>query len=216
MSTSISEKIQGIGGIIKAVGGVIALFPGILFLLGIVELPNAMAKTATIVAFSVSVVVIIAVFLLGDWLEQLSKGRAIIYSVSAVMISGMIVIAYSEFAESHVIQIPAQTGRESLAIPLNPSADLLLNLDPATPGHPDKMDYEQRLVGGADPASFKELLYHEGRSTRLIMYLMLLVSQVLLIAPVIAAAWKLASVASPVPAPARPRRRRAKAGVKNP
>ncbi len=102
-----------------------------------------MVKTITIVSFSVSAIVVIAVFQLTAWLQALSNRRAIAYSVSAVLIGGMLVIAYSEFAESYIVHIPVPEGQESrFAIPIHPTADFLLDLDPATPGHPETVDYQ--------------------------------------------------------------------------
>lgn len=200
----VSDQIEGAGKAIKAIGAVIALFPGMAYLVGIVELPASMVTTVTIVAFSVSTVVLIAVFLLGDWIRLLSKRRAIIYSVSAVILGGLIVIAYSEFAQSHVVTIPPSAGspKISFVTPVAPSDAFLESMGT---GHPTKANYEDAYFAAADIPIFREDLHRESLWTRLIMYLLLLLSQILLIAPVVAAAWKLAdTMAAKVPPGAAP------------
>jgi hypothetical protein len=187
----VTDQIDAAGKAIKAIVAVIAIFPGMAYLTGIVELPASMVKTVTIIAFSVSAVVLLAVFQLGDWIRALSKRRAITYSVSAVLLGGLMVIGYSEVARRHVaiVSEPGQTAVISFVTPMFPSKGFLESM--ATP-NPTTEDYAAAYEGAADPLSFRGEVDRESLWTRLIMYLLLLASQVLLVAPVVAAAWKLA------------------------
>lgn len=103
----LTDEIEATGKVLKGFVALISFFPGILYLTGIVDLPPALVKKVTIIAFSVSLVVLTSIF--QD-------------SVSAVILGGMLVVAYSEFAQRFVAHPPSAA---SFVVPVTPASNLL-------------------------------------------------------------------------------------------
>lgn len=174
---------------IKGTGGLVALFPGIAYLTGIVQLPAAMVNTASLCAFSLSIVVIIAVFQSSAAIDRLRSGRANLIAILAVVLGVIAAISYSEFAESHTVNVEQDRRTVKYVIPHAPTQRFLDEYFETD--NPTKLNYESILTTG-NYQLFVDPLHAESRPTRYIMYFLLLAAQLLLIVPVVAAASKLA------------------------
>jgi DMSO/TMAO reductase YedYZ heme-binding membrane subunit len=213
---SIIERIQSAGNVVKAVIGLMALFPGIAVLIALVDIPPSLGQTIKVIAFSVCVVVVLSVFLLDDWLARLRRKLAIVGALLGVIAGAACLQAYRGFAQAHVVEINAPPPHNLYIAPRTPSQDILNIVDPVSPGRPTVIEYRQALGGSNNSDQLKQLMDQESGWTTVIMIALLILSEVLLIAPVVALVWKLASSDSTDGAgpPARPRRR--KAGVSRP
>lgn len=188
---------DAVATVIKGIAAIYALFPGIAVLLGIVAIPPSLVDMVRVISFSVSGVVLISVFLLGERLLRLSRERAALYSIVAVLIGAVCVGAYFQFANAHTVEIqvgrdPA-TGRDELKtyiIPLNPSPEMRELVEPDN-------DYRIALQTSGERERLKQLMIAEGWSSMAIMILLLVISEVLLVAPVVAVAWIWAGASAP-------------------
>lgn len=203
----ITERIQSAGNLVKVIGGVILLFPGVAILLGLVDIPPSLADMVKVIAYSVCAAVLLAVFLMDEPIRRLSNKWAAILGIAAVLLGGACVVGYYSFANRYVVEVDAPAGEESKFIaPRQPSEELLRLVDPVTPGRPTITEYKQAIEGSADNEYLKERMTRESGSTMIFMILLLVLSEVLLIAPVVAIAWKLVSgpPGAPDAAPAPP------------
>jgi hypothetical protein len=198
----VTGKIDKANNVIKGIAAIVALFPGIAVLLRLVEIPPSLADLVKVISFSLSGVVLIAVFLLGDRITRLSKEKVALYSIVAVLLGAGCSYGYFRFADSHtvVVELPDQTT-EKYIVPLNPSASIREAVE-AMDG-----SYEAALQLSPDREALKRSMDRESGSSMLVMILLLVLSELLLVAPVVGAAWRLAGGPG---APARPRAARQK------
>ena len=187
---------DAVATVIKGVAAIYALFPGIAVLSGLVAIPPSLVDMVRIISFSVSGVVLISVFLLGERLLRLSKERAALFSVIAVLLGAICVGGYFQFANAHTVEIQvgrnATTGQDEFKtyiIPMNPSPQMRALVEPDN-------DYRIALQTSGDREKLKELMVAEGWSSMAIMILLLILSEVLLVAPVVAVAWIWAGVSA--------------------
>ena len=182
-----ANNFESTGNVIKSAAALIALFPGLAIIFGLVDIPPTLADLVKVISFSVSVIVLIAVFLLRDRIVAMSNERAAIIGVIAVLIGAASLTFYYRFADKHtvVIPIPSTQEVERHIIPLNPSREIL-----------DRVaiysgDYDETLRMHPDAELLKDEMKDQAGSAVIIMILLLVLSQLFLIAPVVAAAWKL-------------------------
>jgi len=184
---AVKKSFDTVGAVIKGVAAIYALFPGIAVLSGLVAIPPSLADMVKVISFSVSGIVLISVFMLGDRMRHLSKERAAIFSLIAVLIGAACVGGYFQFANRHTVEIQVTaTETKTLIIPLNPSRDILELVEP------DNYDYRITLQTSPERERLKRMMMAESWSSMAIMILLLILSEVLLVAPVVAAAWILA------------------------
>lgn len=182
------KQIESAGNAIKAVAGIIALFPGIVVLLGLVAIPPSLADLVKIISFSISGVVLLAVFLMGDRIQRLSKGRTVFYTVTAVVLGAACATFYFQFANRHTVIV--ETGpasAETYIIPLDPSERIREVVAPLD------YDYKVALQAATQRAELRRWMVDESGSSMAVMIVLLVLSQILLVAPVVAAAWRLAA-----------------------
>src|SRR4051812_37468013 len=122
---------DAVATVIKGVAAIYALFPGIAVLVGLVSIPPSLVDMVRVISFSISGVVLISVFLMGERLLHLSRERAALYSIIAVLIGAVCVGGYFQFANRHTVEIQvgrdATTGHDTFKtyiIPLNPSQEM--------------------------------------------------------------------------------------------
>lgn len=191
---SIIERVRNASSLIKAVGAVIVLFPGIAVLIGIVDIPPSLADMVNLIAYSVCAAVLLVVFLLDDRIRRMSNLRAALLGIGGVVLGSACVLVYFDFANDHVVEISAPEGAENKFItPRTPKREILEIVDPAVPGDPSITEYKTALEGSVQNERLKELMKDHSGSSMLVMIILLVLSEVLLIAPVVAIAWKLIS-----------------------
>lgn len=203
----LKQRIEEAGNLIKAITGLVALFPGLAVLLGIVPLPGTISTTVGFLSFFTSAVVLTAVFLLDDSIGRLPNKPIAVGSVATVVIGVAFVIAYVEFAEDHIVSIRAPADRESrFVVPSNPTEAITRYIDPAIAGHPTITEYQEALQGSIAPDELIDSLRQESRRERIVLIVLLLISHVLLITPIVTAAWKLTGAEPESAPPVRGRR----------
>lgn len=197
------------GNAIKGAAALIALFPGVAMMLDLVDIPPTVAQLVTIISFSVGIIVLLGVFLLRDRIVAMTNDRAAIIGVVAVLIGAASLTGYFLFAGTHAVAIPVEgTDRvDHYVIPYSPSPGLQAKVD-IFDG-----DWDEALRMSPAAESMKIEMRENQGSSVIIMVLLLVLSQVFLIAPVVAAAWKLVGApamdaaqeqADPPPGPAVP------------
>lgn len=214
----VADNMKNVGGIVKAAAGLLALFPGIAILLGLVDIPPSVGNLIKVISFSVSVLVILAVFLLSDRIQRMSNNRAVLYAIIAVVIGSATATTYYQFANSRLVTVQKVDGSsEKYLAPGTPSQQILDIVQPAVDGRPTISEYQFALQSTGAGSDLKDLMLAESRWTMILMVVLLILSEVLLVAPIIAAAWKLAGAAiapeadaqAAAAAPARRRKPRA-------
>jgi Ca2+/Na+ antiporter len=183
-----TERIDKANNTIKGIAAIIALFPGIAVLLRLVEIPPSLADLVKVISFSISGVVLIAVFLLSDRISRLSREKVALFSIVAVLLGAACSYAYFRFADSHTVVVELPDGsKDKYIVPLSPSAPLL----EAVEAWDDS--YEKALQLSPDREDLKRSMDRESGPSMLVMILLLVFSELLLVAPVVAAAWRLAA-----------------------
>jgi hypothetical protein len=198
---SVIERIRNAGLIVKAVLGLTALFPGIAILLGLVEIPPTVGNMIYVISFSVSIIVILSIFLLSDRIQALGNGRAIAMAAVTLTLGGICLTAYVPFATSHLVTFDRDDGSaDRVLAPRSPSPALLGSVSHENPGRPTVAEYRAALQMAPDREQLRQMMVAESWSTMAIMLVLLVFSEALLIAPVVGLAWKAAGAAI-VPAP---------------
>jgi hypothetical protein len=201
----IAKSIENAGTLIKAVAAIIALFPGVAVLAGLVDVPPSLIQLVKIISFSVSGIVLLSVFLLGDRLRRMSGERAAIGATIAVLLGAACATGYFTFANRYTVSVEDIRGEvRTYIVPMQPSPAIRRIVEPM------QNDYRLALHISADRAELKRLMTAESGTSMTIMILLLVFSQVLLVAPVVGIAWKLAGAPAPGSVRARTRRSRAK------
>lgn len=180
------RAFQKAGNVIKGLAALVALFPGVAIIFGLVDIPPTLADMVKVISFSVSLIVLISVFLVRARIVAMSNDRAAIVAAAAVFVGAACLTAYYQFGREYTVVLGTQAQPEPHIIPLNPSPEIRAQVD-LFGG-----DYDEALRMGPESESLKLLMRRESTSTIIIMVLLLVLSQVLLIAPVVGAAWKLA------------------------
>jgi len=211
----IIDKIQSASNVVKAVVGLMALFPGIAVLIALVDIPPSLGQTIKIIAFSVCVVVVLSVFLLDDWLARVSGKLAVVGALLGVITGAVCLQIYRGFAQTHVVEINAPAPHNIYIAPRTPSEDILRIVDPVKPGRPTVIEYRQALNASNRADELKEMMEQESGSATTIMILLLILAEVMLLAPVVALVWKLAS-ADPKDDAAKPSEKAGKDGAAPP
>jgi hypothetical protein len=187
------KSMDGVGLIIKGVAAIYALFPGLAVALHMVEIPPSLGDLVKIIAFSVSGTVIIAVFLLDRRVRRISNERAVLLSVGGVVVGGMLLIGYFWFATAYTAKVVDPPGVTTpYIVPMHPTAEIVRIVHPANGYNPTIFEYERAMRMETDRARLKKAVGEENIFTVIVMILLLVFSEVLLIAPVVMVAWKLA------------------------
>lgn len=189
-----AQGFQKISGVIKGIGVLIALFPGVAIFFRLVDIPPTLMQLVQIISFSISLIVLISVFLARSIINRMSRERIALVCAVAVVLGAISITSYYLFARSHTVVVrtldpaaPAEEARvDRYVVPLNPSPELREIVDPYFG------DYQEAIRMSVDRQTMKQLMEEESRSSLLIMIILLVLSEVLLIAPVVIAAWKLA------------------------
>src|SRR5436190_6209224 len=191
------DGLTSVTNLLRGLGALIAIFPAVAVVFGLVDIPPTLIDLVKIISFSVSLIVLLGVFLLRSWILNLSNGRAALLAAVAVAIGAISLTTYFQFANSHTVKIEENPEAERyFIVPLNPSQAILDRV------RPFGGDYEEALRMSTQRETLAQLMEEQRASSLAIISLLLILSQVLLIAPVVAAAWKLAGAPAIVPEPA--------------
>jgi hypothetical protein len=197
---SVIDRIQNASGIVKGILGLLALSPGIALFVGLVEIPSSVAKIVYLLSFFVSVLAILSIILLTDWVDRLSSAAAVIVAAVSLMVGATGLIAYMQYATDHIIPITDDNGNDvKYLMPDLPSGPLLGLVRHRNPGHPTISEYQRALQLSGQRGELKRMIGAETLKVMLLMLLLLIGAEVLLITPLVALAWKLAG---PGPKPA--------------
>ena len=187
------RQFEYVGAIIKGIAAIYALFPGIAILYGLVEIPPTLVDMVKIIAFSVSGIVLLSVFLLDSQIRRLRPARAVVYSVIGVLLGAVCVVTFFSFANQHAIVVENSRGEEQHFItPLTPSQEIIRIVHPRVPNAPTPHEYKRAMQIEPEREHLKELVRRASLWTTVIIIVLLVLSEVLLIAPLVAAAWRLA------------------------
>jgi hypothetical protein len=193
---SVVDRIKNAGTIVKAVIGLMTLFPGIAILTGLVEIPPTVGNMIYVISFSVSVLVILSIFLLTDRIQKLSNGRAVAYALAALIGGGVCLTFYVPYATSNLVPFLKDDGTADRVLkPRSPSGEILRSVMHEDPGHPTVAEYTAALQMAPNRVPLRQMMVSQSWSTMAMMLLLLVLSEALLIAPVVGLAWKLAGAA---------------------
>lgn len=197
-SGSAQGGFASVSTVIKSLAVIVALFPGILALLELVDIPPTLIDLVKIISFSVSLIVLISVFLMRNWIYRIRNETAAVVGILAVLAGACCATGYFQFANKHTFSIKYEDegDPETYIIPRNPSPELKAMVAPFGGS------YERALRTGTNSDEIADQMGDEALGSMAIMIVLLILSQILLIAPVVAAAWKLAGVPPVQGAPA--------------
>ena len=175
----------------KVLIAILAFFPGIAVYLELVEAPPDFVGAAKIISFSIAIMALICVPLLSDKIMKLARRKVAIFAVVAVAFGGASLVLYVNFAKTHIFTGPTAEGQRKFIIPLYPSdrtREIVDNMGTRAP----LQERYSRAVESGDSRELVANLNSESWDSFGVMVLLLLLSQVLLVVPPVAAAWRLA------------------------
>lgn len=197
---SVIERIQNTSAVVKGILGLLALCPGIALFIGLVEIPPSVGKIIYLLSFFVSVLAILSIILMTDFVERLNNSVAVVIAVVSLAVGGTCLVTYMQFATTHIIPITDDDGNDVKYLkPGSPSPELLALVQHVDPGHPTIAEYQSALQLSGERAELKRMVVAQSWPVMLTMLLLLICAEVLLVTPVVALAWKLAG---PGPKPA--------------
>jgi len=188
------QAVEKISGVLKGIAAVIALFPGVAIYFRLVDIPPTLMQLVEIISFSISLIVIISVFLARDIISRMGSARVGLLCSIAVVLGAASITGYFLFARGHTVVVRAPEGPtpgshenvQRYIVPLNPSPELTAIVDPFFG------DYEEAIRMSVQRETMKQLMNEESGSSLLVMIVLLVLSELLLMAPVVVGAWKLA------------------------
>jgi Ca2+/Na+ antiporter len=195
----VEDRFHNAGLVIKAAIAAIALFPGLAALFGLVPIPEPIERLVQFISFSVGVAVLISIPLLDRRIRRASPERVATVTIIALLLGSALAVTYFRFAETHTVTAPieaaadqpaeregAEPRQEVLLVPINPSEAI------AEITAPYRGEYEEPLHNSPRAAELRRLMIRERGLTTFVIVLLLVLTQVLMTAPVIAIAWRAA------------------------
>jgi len=190
---SIIERIQNAGLIVKGILALMVLLPSLTVFLKLVDIPPTVGGVIYIIGTCVSIAVILSIILLTDVIERMSNTKLVICSGLALAMGSFCLTQYAPFAFSHLVPFVREDGNAAKVLaPMSPSEDILKHVPHRTPGRPTVSEYTDALQMAAESDELERLMARASWRTMVVMLLLLVCSEVLLIAPIVALAWKLA------------------------
>lgn len=199
---SVEGRFEGAGLVIKAVIAVIAFFPGLAALFGLVPIPEPIQRLVQFISFSLGAAVLIAIPLLDKRIRRARPETVSILTILAILIGSGLAFTYFRVAETHTVRVTIEDGasppegaaaqprEEVLLVPLNPSAEIQQITAPFGG------EYEEPLHNSPRADELRRLMARERGSTTLLLVVLLVLTQILMTAPVVAIAWRAAGPTS--------------------
>jgi hypothetical protein len=185
------QAVKNLHTFFKALIAILAFFPGIAVYSELVEAPPDFVGAAKIISFSIAIMALICVPLLSDKIMALTKRKVALFAVLGVILGGASLMLYMSFAKTHIFPGATAAGSKKFIIPLYPNRRTLEIVDNMGTRRPLKERYSRAIESGHGPDLIAELDTDSWDSFGL-MVVLLMLSQVLLVVPPVAAAWRLA------------------------
>lgn len=190
---SVIERLQNANALVKGILALLALCPGILLFIGLVEIPPSVGKIIYLLSFFVSVLAILAIILMTDWVERLGNTVAVTIAAVSLAAGSVCLVMYMQYATGHIIPITDDRDNEvKFLAPNSPSPEILRIVPHQDAGRPTIAEYQFALQLHPERAHLKRLIVAESLGVMVVMLLMLVGAEVLLLTPIVALAWKLA------------------------
>lgn len=191
---SIIERLKNAGLVVKGILALLALCPGVALFVGLVDIPPSVGRLIYLISFFFSVLAILAIVTLSDWVQKLGNGTAIAVAAISITAGVICLVIYIPYSNRHVLDILDDQNRvvDKVLTPSAPSQAILGMVKHRQPGQPTHSEYQDAFAQGNEPDVLKSQLVAETWDVMAIMLLLLIGSEVLLIAPIVALAWRLA------------------------
>jgi hypothetical protein len=185
----LTKELGGISTLIKVLAAIAALFPGIAALAGVIDIPPTLKDLISMMFFSVGLITFIVILLLRRRIAAMSNGIAAVLGLTGIVFGVICAVSAYLFANSHIIRLSVEGEDEikHVILPLNPSGDLIAVRD-AYSG-----DWEEALHNSPmAPTIINKMEEQQASAVALLIFLMI-VGETLLIAPIVAGAWKISA-----------------------
>jgi hypothetical protein len=203
---ALKQRLDNLGGLVKAVLAVLALLPGVAVLTGLVDIPPSLADLVKALSMFAGVAVLIVILLLSDAIRRARAALVIFLTVAAVIAGGGAALGYRSLAGRHVLVLELGDEVERHVVPLHPSAGIRRIVEPYGG------DYAEALLTSVRKERLRQLMEEESGSSVVLMVALMVIAQTLMVGGVLAGGWKLAmrdeSDGGPEPAPKAGRRPR--------
>lgn len=206
----LDARLGALRNLIKWAVAILAFFPGLAVYLSLVEVPPDFVGAAQIISVSVSILVIVCIPLFSDRLARIRKRWVAGAALALVLVGAGGLIYYTRFAKSQIVidrwtgvPVAKEADLPRRIMPLNPPAGDIANTIAPYEGRHPKESYELALEGLSreDADLLRTRMAEESMGSFSLMVFLLLLSQVLLVAPPVALAWRLITEEEPAPAP---------------
>lgn len=199
---SLVERLKNAGLLVKGILALLALCPGVALFVGLVDIPPSVGRLIYLISFFFSVLAILAIITFSDWVQKLGNGAAIAIAAISITAGVICLVRYIPYSNEHVLDILDDQQRvvDKVLTPSSPSPAILGIVKHRRPGQPTHSEYQDAFAMANEPGDLKKQLAAETWDVMAIMLLLLIGSEVLLIAPIVALAWRLAGTVETAPA----------------
>lgn len=209
---SLIDRLKNAGLLVKGVLALLALCPGVALFVGLVDIPPSVGRLIYLISFFFSVLAILAIVTLSDWVQKIGNGAAVAIAALSIAAGVTCLVYYIPYSNEHVLDILDDQNRvvDKVLTPSAPSPAILRIVRHRDPGRPTHSEYQDAFAQANEPDILKDRLVAETWDVMAIMLLLLIGSEVLLIAPIVALAWRLAGTVETKPAARTPKPRPSK------
>ena len=193
--------VSGVQNLLKMGVAILAIFPGLAVYISLAEVPPDFVGTAQIISFSLSILAVMCILLYSKRLARFQLKSVVIGAFLFLFLGVASLMFYTDFARSHVVvdywtDAPAEKESDlpRRIMPLDPPQDIVDLLDQhGSAGRNEKERYQLSFEGLSkeDAELLRTRMGEESLTSYTLMVILLLLSQVLLIAPPVAVATRL-------------------------
>jgi len=186
------NSFKKLHNLFKLLIAVLAFFPGVAVYSELVEAPPDFVGAAKIIALSIAIMALVCVPLFSEKIMARAKGTIAILAIAGVVLGGISLIAYVGFAKTHIFSGETLDGERKFIIPLYPEPETQAIVDMMGP---PQMARQERYSRGIESGEGEQLIANlnsDSWDSFVLMVVLLILSQVLLVVPPVAAAWRLA------------------------
>lgn len=176
-----ARSIGAVGTVITAAVALISLIPSAALLTDLVAIPTSLKKLVLLLLTPLSIVTIIAIVANGFAIQRWSARKSLVIFGSSAIMGTTAAVSYYVFAEDHTFRYQ----EEYLVSPLNPSNEIRDIIGPWA------NRYDQALDNSLRSDRLKELLNNQRAVPSLIMFFLMVVTQLCFIVSMVGYALRL-------------------------
>jgi hypothetical protein len=182
---ALTERLGGLGNLIKALVALLALLPGVAVLTGLIDIPPTLVDLVKALSLFTGIGVLIAILLLSKPIRALRGRTVALMTVCAVVLGAGFAVAYRAVATRQVVIVTMGDQVERFVVPLAPSKEIGRLVDPYGG------DYAEALMTSVRAERLHQLMDEESGGAVALMIALMVAAQTLMVGGIVVGGWKL-------------------------